>query len=383
MNASLSRAAWCDRLLAGLVFAYLGLLSPAAAIAGGLIGDIVNRVVPGAGTALDNAHRDVKNAIPPYKAIEEGTSKTVNEAFVQAGAPALQELIARSRDDALNQGVRAIPPQIRANLEGFIPARSLDVVRYRVKGGGDLTLQVNSIRYGEARAITLDYVVVFASEQDALYNPTLWAHELTHMGQYQRWGIKDFSIRYLRNYEAVEREAYEAETKYVAWVAQRNSVGLASQSSPDAISRAMNRPVSLFSEDRSSTCGTAVTACNVGPGSARVGTPCWCNTYAGPATGSLIPDGSQTSTAPTTAPQMQANACTTPAGSCPLGVALAVGAQCQCFTPQGNFAGQAQLRPRAAACMTPAGACPLGVPLFGGDRCYCPSQMGPIWGQAN
>ena len=64
--------------------------------AGGILGDIVNAVVPGAGTTLDNAHRDLKNALPPYKAIEEGASQTVNEAFVQSGAPALQELIARS-----------------------------------------------------------------------------------------------------------------------------------------------------------------------------------------------------------------------------------------------------------------------------------------------
>lgn len=267
----------------------VGLCVLSSANAGGLLGDIVNVVIPGAGTKLDEAHSQIKNAIPPYKAIEEGASKTVNETSVQAGAPLLQELIARSRDDALRAGVQPIPPDIRRNLTGFIPEQVLNAARFRVQGGGDLTLQVNSIRYGEAQAITLDYVIVFKESNDARYNPTLWAHELTHIGQYQRWGIRDFSIRYLRSFQSVEREAYEAETRYVAWAGLKNSQQWASTGNP--INAAMvNRPVSSFSfNGSSSTCGTAVTACQVN-GSAPVGTPCWCNTPLGAATGSLVPN---------------------------------------------------------------------------------------------
>lgn len=347
--------------------------------AGGLIGDIINKVVPGAGTRLDDAHRQIKNAIPPYKAIEEGASKTVNEAFVQAGAPALQELIARSRDDALRNGVQPIPMDMRRNLTGFIPDRVLNAARYRVQGGGDLTLQVNSIRYGEAQAITLDYVIVFKELNDALYNPALWAHELTHIDQYQRWGIKDFSIQYLRNYEDVEREAYEAATRYVAWASLHNTQDLASRGDPINASAA-NRPVYRFSvSGASSTCGTAVTTCQVN-GSAPVGTPCWCNTHLGAAIGSLIP-GNSNATTPVVVPQPPANACTTTRGSCPLGVAMGVGSQCTCFTPQGNFPGLAQQKNLGGVCATPAGSCGLAAPLFSGDPCYCPTQMGAIWGQ--
>lgn len=54
--------------------------------AGGVFGDIVNVVIPGAGTKLDDAHRQIKETITPYKALEEGASKTVNETFVQTGA---------------------------------------------------------------------------------------------------------------------------------------------------------------------------------------------------------------------------------------------------------------------------------------------------------
>lgn len=256
--------------------------------AGGLLGDIVNVVVPGAGTTLDNAHRDIKNALPPYKVIEESASQSVNEVFVQSGAPALQELIARSRDDALRNGVQPIPHDIRQNLTGFIPDHVLNIARYRVQGGGDLTLQFNSIRYGEAHAITLDYVIVFKELNDALYNPTLWVHELTHVDQYQRWGIRDFSIRYLRNYDAVEREAYDSETRYMAWVALQNRRQQPSRGNP-INTNVVNRPIAPFSSPQTSNiCGTSAIACQLNE-AAPVGTPCWCNTPLGSAIGSLVP----------------------------------------------------------------------------------------------
>ncbi|MER9963205.1 DUF4157 domain-containing protein [Mesorhizobium sp. M0045] len=257
------------------------------ATAGGLIGDLINTVAPGVGTRLDDAHREIKEAIPPYKAIEEGASQLVNETLVQSGAPILQELIARSRDDALNNGVEPVPPEIRNNLVGFIPDHILDAARFRVQGGGDLTLQVNSIRYGEAQAITLDYVIVFKDQNDALYNPTLWVHELTHVGQYQQWGLHDFALRYLRSHESVEREAYEAETRYLAWAAIRNSNEFSSTGQTTEFM--VNRPVANFSASGSSSvCHTWIGPCQVN-GSAPVGTPCWCDTTQGPITGALVP----------------------------------------------------------------------------------------------
>lgn len=276
------------RVITILFPAILTLTSISPSIAGGLLGDLINNVAPGVGTALDDAHRQVKNAVPPYKAIEEGATHVVNEAFVQSGAPALIELIARSRDDALRNGVDAIPPDIRANLTGFIPGNILNAVRYRVGGGGDLTLQVNAIRYGEAAAITLDYVVVFKEQNDALYNPTLWAHELTHVGQYQSWGIHDFAVRYLRSYADVERPAYEAETRYAAWVATRNANQVGVTNGPVNANQ-INHPVSQFAgAGVSNICGTVLGTCGL-PGSAPAGTPCWCGTPAGPVTGSVIP----------------------------------------------------------------------------------------------
>ncbi|MHC8339322.1 eCIS core domain-containing protein [Pseudomonas sp. HLT2-19-2] len=356
-------------------------------MAGGVLGDLVNVVVPGAGTTLDQAHDQVKKTIPIYGQAEETVSHTVNEAVVQATAPLLQQAIVSSRDDALSQGVRPIPQEIRHNLTGFISDADMNAARYRVQGGGDLTLQVNSLKYGDANAITLDYVIVFKNENDALYSPNLWAHELTHVGQYRRWGIQDFAIHYVRNYRAVEDEAYGEQSRHVAWVALRNTQNAATNSyNPDA----MNRPVATFANtDNSSICGTLVTSCRVN-GVAPVGTPCWCNTAMGAATGSLIPDssgGAHTASLPIPAPTQPmpapppANACATNAGSCGLGVGLPIGSQCVCQTPQGNFPGIAQIKNLNNACQTYMGNCPLASPLFSGDPCWCPSNNGPIGGR--
>ena len=240
----------------------------------------------------------------------------------------MQELIIQSRNDAISAGVLPIPSAIRQNLAGFIPEHLLNVVRYRVRGGGDLTLQANAIRYGEASAIALDYVVVFADNNDALYNPTLWSHELKHVDQYQRWGIRDFAIRYLRSYNSVEKEAYEEETKYLAWVGITNSQQWASMGNQINVV-ALNKPVSPFSVNQNTnTCGTAVMSCQLNE-FAPVGTPCWCNTTNGAATGSLIPN----------AASINSSICGTASLVCQLDVSAPIGTPCWCNTPSGAVTG--------------------------------------------
>ena len=61
--------------------------------------------------------------------------------------------------------------------------------------------------YGDAKAITLGDVILFKNEQLAESNLKLWAHELTHVMQYQRWGIPGFAERYVRDSAGVEQEA--------------------------------------------------------------------------------------------------------------------------------------------------------------------------------
>jgi hypothetical protein len=331
------------RLLVAVALVILAISQGASAQ--GLIGGLIDRIAPGVGTALDDLHRQVKDAIPPYKMIEEGASHVVNETLVQSGAPLLQAMIIESRDDAIRNGVQPVPIEIQRNLAGFVSSSVLSGTRYRVGGGGDLSLQVNSIRYGEASAITLDFVVVFANANDAQYNPTLWAHELKHIEQFRSWGVRDFAIRYLRNHQAVEREAYETETRYVAWVGSQNA------GSRDPF----GRPVSSFGQtSASNACGTAFGVCRLA-GSAPVGTPCWCATAVGPATGSLIPVNMNFSPGPGPMPPP-------PRPGFPTGYPML---GCGCWGPPAPSAPELRcssgfVRPIACAGFCPAGGSPYG-----------------------
>jgi hypothetical protein len=131
----------------------------------------------------------------------------MNPALVGALAPFLADWIVQSRDAAIEQGVAEIPAAIRAVLAGYVPDGTLDRVRWRAGAAGEMSLQQNAFAFGDVPAITLDYVIVFADEKNALEDPKLWAHELKHVMQYAEWGVSGFASRYLHDYESVEKEA--------------------------------------------------------------------------------------------------------------------------------------------------------------------------------
>jgi hypothetical protein len=130
-------------------------------------------------------------------------------AFAQTEllAPAFRQWIAIERDAALERGVEPIPLEVREVLAGYVAEEILDAARWRVDDT-ELSLYPAFFRFGAAPAVTLDYVVIFASAEHAA-DPSLWAHELYHVGQYQEWGIDGFAERYLADYEAVEHDAAE------------------------------------------------------------------------------------------------------------------------------------------------------------------------------
>jgi len=131
----------------------------------------------------------------------------LSPAVVQALTPLLAEWITRSRSAAVRQGVAEIPAPIRSTLAGYVPEAALSRVRWRTGGGDELSLQKNLFAFGDVQAITLDDVIVFSDEKEALTDPKLWAHELKHVMQFSEWGIAGFATRYLRDYETVERDA--------------------------------------------------------------------------------------------------------------------------------------------------------------------------------
>lgn len=272
------------------------------AYAGGVFGDIVNTVAPGVGTALDDVHDGIKDALPPYKAAEEGASDAVrhvtNEVRGEIGGPALAAWIRASKSDVINAGVKPMPPQIYASLRGYFPEEILTAVRYRSGWGNEVALPALSFRFGDAAAITLDDIVMFKSENDAQYNIGLWAHELSHVQQYKSWGIDEFAKQYSKNHGDVEAEAEANSSRFLTWhnIQERNKQQsfanhvpqYGNQPPPGRSSPFGAWPQSHGMPNETNVCRTPAGACML-PNSGPIGVGCWCGTPFGPVFGSLVP----------------------------------------------------------------------------------------------
>ena len=193
-------------VLVGLLVV-MGIIFGQPAHSGGVFGDIVNLVAPGMGTKLDDVHRDLKDRLPLYGDAMDGINHLSREMRAETLGRVLKEMIIASRDNAIRAGTSSTPPHLFQELRVYFPDSLLKRVRYRVGQGHELSLQANAFRFGEASAIALDYVIVFRYSRDALGDLALWAHELGHVQQYERWGIGAFAKRYIRNRREVEKEA--------------------------------------------------------------------------------------------------------------------------------------------------------------------------------
>lgn len=133
---------------------------------------------------------------------------TVLETGVEIAATALANALVASRDAAWEQGTQPIPPQIREALLHWYPADLLDSVEYRIGAAEGASLQSLSMRYSDATAVTAIDTIIFDDARDAQNNVALWGHEMKHVEQFRNWGLMKFARRYVRDHEAVEREAY-------------------------------------------------------------------------------------------------------------------------------------------------------------------------------
>jgi len=95
----------------------------------------------------------------------------------------------------------------------------MNQVRYKIGDNGFVNLARLLEQGGAAQAVTLIDVVVFRDQAGAA-DPSLWAHELAHVDQYRRWGVISFAVRYTRNTNQVEDEAYEKGDGFYAWAQQ-------------------------------------------------------------------------------------------------------------------------------------------------------------------
>lgn len=132
----------------------------------------------------------------------------IREPSAQLAALALERWISESRSSAAKGGTQPIPDAVKNYLKKFYSDDILNAVRYKVGDSGILNTARTAFNNAEVDAVTLIDVVIFRSANDAQGNIPLWAHELKHVQQYREWGVRDFSIRYARDFNSVENPAY-------------------------------------------------------------------------------------------------------------------------------------------------------------------------------
>ncbi|TBY48341.1 eCIS core domain-containing protein [Rhizobium leguminosarum] len=275
------------------------------ACAGGLIGDFIEGACGncGAGKALDKANDDAKKAVPIYKSIEEGATggvkKAVEEFNAEVHGPMLAAWIEASKADVINAGVSPIPPQIMQGLSGYFPQDLLSSVRYRSGWGNELALPALAFEFGDAAAITLGDVVMFRDQSQADTDLTIWAHELTHVGQYRDWGTLDFAKRYIKDHNGVEAAAYNNAAQFNTWYSQRQQAQVPQQRQfPQQVPQQFPQqyPQQFPQQQQAAVSGI----CRVGPnqfdacvmnnGMFPLGSSCSCMTQFGPRMGFVNPN---------------------------------------------------------------------------------------------
>jgi tetratricopeptide (TPR) repeat protein len=117
-------------------------------------------------------------------------------------------------------GAQPIPPDQRQRLANFFPAYILDKARWTlavpnrspleaiVFGGNCPQIQLFGLYLGcENGAVTLDNLIIFKDAAHEAYYVN-WAHELTHVSQYDGMGIDGFAYAYTVDPMNLEGQAY-------------------------------------------------------------------------------------------------------------------------------------------------------------------------------
>lgn len=137
----------------------------------------------------------------------------MREDGLNLAAARLEAWLLQSRQAALRAGTEPIPLMIRAQLAPFYDDALLDEVRFRVGITDEMDAATVMLQNPDVQAVTLVDVVVFRSAAAAEQDATLWAHELWHVQQYREWGTDGFAQRYTRDFQSVERPAYEMQER--------------------------------------------------------------------------------------------------------------------------------------------------------------------------
>ena len=173
---------------------------------------------------LTDPGRRLRNAEKEARATLDAAANAERELLVQSNAPIFEVWLNQSRADSMADPM-PMPKKVRQELGDFYPTWVLDRASYKVGDGGIFNLGNLSIQYGGSAAVTLNDVIVFLYPEDAATNTVLWSHELKHIQQFSDWGVHDFAVRYLRDWNAVEDEAYAAQRAFQSGRANAPAAG--------------------------------------------------------------------------------------------------------------------------------------------------------------
>jgi hypothetical protein len=132
--------------------------------------------------------------------------------FPSEVAPALALTIRLTHDRAMASGVRPVPANVVRALSPYFSPAVLNGARWRPPMPPPSMSALLVRWYFREGAVTLRDVVLF-SDASLAQDPGFWAHELTHVEQYQRYGVDGFARRYVSNWEGLEREARDRASK--------------------------------------------------------------------------------------------------------------------------------------------------------------------------
>ena len=129
----------------------------------------------------------------------------------------LATLIQAGREAAIAAGVKPVPAPIERALLGYFPDGILRKTRYMSGHADAIAIPGMAMGYGDIDAIALGDTILFRDDKAALADAKLWAHELTHIMQYERWGIEGFAKRYIEDFAAIEKEARDNADRFARW----------------------------------------------------------------------------------------------------------------------------------------------------------------------
>jgi len=150
-------------------------------------------------------------------ALPARAQQTVPPSLLEHGTLLLATLIQAARETAIANGVKPVPPRMYSALLGFFPDAVLRKVRYASGYADAISIPGLAMSYGHIDGVALVDVIMFRDDKAARTDAKLWAHELTHVMQYERWGVEGFARRYLQDYNAIEQEARDNADRYVTW----------------------------------------------------------------------------------------------------------------------------------------------------------------------